>query len=318
MTIRQLLQARRVDQRLKLRELQVLATVVECGSMVKAAGQLGMSQPTVSAAIANLEAVLGVRLLDRSPRGVEPTIYATALLKRGRVMFDELRQGLRDIEFLLDPAVGEVRVGCPEGTAAGFVPAVIDSLCRTHPRVAVHVVTAQTGTQEFRELRERNVDIMVGRLFRPIPDDDIDVEVLGSDRFFVVASTHNPLARRRKLSLADLVDEPWVLYPPDNVVGVYFADMFHRNGLEFPSKRVVTFSLDVRMHLLATGRYLTMLGSQVLHYNAERWSLRRLPIDLGIPHMPIAVFTLKNRTISPVVRVFVEHMRSVAKSGPAA
>src|SRR5215204_4969812 len=105
-----LLLSRRIDQRLKLHELQVLAAVVDCGSMVKAAGRLGMSQPAVSAAIANLEGALGVRLLDRSPRGIEPTIYSKALLKRGRVAFDELRQGLRDVEFLLDPASGEVRV----------------------------------------------------------------------------------------------------------------------------------------------------------------------------------------------------------------
>jgi DNA-binding transcriptional LysR family regulator len=76
---------------------------------------------------------------------------------------------------------------------------------------------------------------------------------------------------------------------------------------------VISFSLDVRMHLLATGRYLTMLGGMVLHYNAERWSLRRLPIDLGIPEMPMAVFTLKNRTLSPVVQLFVENVRALAK-----
>lgn len=304
---------RRIDQQLKLRELQVLSSVVECGSMVKAAGQLGMSQPAVSAAIANLEAGLGVQLLDRSPRGVEPTIYSRALLKRGRVAFDELRQGLRDIEFLLDPAVGEVRVGCPEGTAAGFVPAVIDRLAGRHPRVVVHVVTAQTGTQEFRELRERNVDVMLGRLLRPVTDDDIDVEIVGQDRLFVVAASHNPWVRRRKVSLDQLVDEPWVLYPPDNAVGSFHADVFRRLGLGLPPRHVISFSLDVRMHLLATGRYLTMLGIQVLRYNAERWSLKRLPINPGAPQMPIAAFTLKNRTLSPVARLFVEEVRTLAK-----
>lgn len=315
MAIPRLLEDRRIDRRLKLRELQVLSAVVECGSMVKAAGQLGMSQPAVSAAVANLEAALGVRLLDRSPRGIEPTIYSQALLKRGRVAFDELRQGLLDIEFLLDPAVGEVRVGCPENMAAGFVPAAIDRLSQLHPRVVVHVVTAQTGTQEFRELRERNVDVMLGRLFRLTVDEDIEVEVVGSDRFFVVASDQSPWARRRKLSLAELIDEPWILNPSDNVVGSYFAEVFHRNGLELPRRQVLSFSLDVRMHLLATARYLTMVSRTVMQYNSDRWSLRRLPIDLRIPDMPIALFTLKSRTISPVVKLFIEHVRMQAKSG---
>src|ERR1700752_244212 len=90
----------RIGRHLRLRDLHILSAVVQWGSMAKAATHLSMTQPAVSDAIANLEDTIGVRLLDRSPRGVEPTIYANALLKRGLVVFDELRQGIRDIEFL--------------------------------------------------------------------------------------------------------------------------------------------------------------------------------------------------------------------------
>ena len=81
----------RIGRRLKLRDLDILSTVAECGSMAKGARQLGMSQPAVSESITNLENTLRVRLLDRSPKGVEPTIYARALLNRGNVVFDELQ-----------------------------------------------------------------------------------------------------------------------------------------------------------------------------------------------------------------------------------
>src|SRR4051794_15771530 len=100
----------RIGPRPKLRDLHNLSVVVECGSMARAASQLAMSQPAVSESVASLEAALRVRLLDRSTRGVEPTRYAQALLKRGHVVFDELMQGVRDIEFLANPSVGEVRV----------------------------------------------------------------------------------------------------------------------------------------------------------------------------------------------------------------
>src|SRR5262245_32081806 len=163
----------RIGRRLKLRDLHILFTVVQWGSMAKGATHLGMSQPAVSGAIASLEDALRVRLLDRSPRGIEPTVYARALLKRGHIVFDELKQGIRDIEFLADPTVGEVRIGCPESMAAGFVPAVVDLLSRRYPQIAVHVVAAQTGEQEFRELRERSVDLMLGRLLQPLSDDEI-------------------------------------------------------------------------------------------------------------------------------------------------
>jgi DNA-binding transcriptional LysR family regulator len=81
-----------------------------------------LSQPSVSDAIANLEAVVGVRLLDRSPRGIEPTIYAKALLKRGHIAFDELQLGLQEIEHLTDPTLGEVRLACPESLSAALCP----------------------------------------------------------------------------------------------------------------------------------------------------------------------------------------------------
>ena len=123
---------RRIGGRLKLRDLHILSKVVEWGSMAKAASHLGMSQPAVSEAIANLEAALRVRLLDRNARGIEPTIYAATLLKRERIVFDELQQGIKEIEFLLNPETGEVRLGTSEILAAGLVPKVIDRLLRRY------------------------------------------------------------------------------------------------------------------------------------------------------------------------------------------
>src|SRR5258708_10932728 len=108
----------RVAQRLKLRGLQVLDAVVRSGSMAKAASLLNVTQPAVSKAIGELERMLGVRLLDRNPQGVEPTLYGRVLLKRGVAIFDEIQQGMKEIEFLADPTAGEVRIGCGEAFAA--------------------------------------------------------------------------------------------------------------------------------------------------------------------------------------------------------
>ncbi len=114
----------RLGRRLRVRDLYILSTVVKSGGMAKAARQLAMTQPSVSAAIANLEHMLGVRLLDRSPRGIEPTIYAEAILKRSLVVFDELKQGVKDVASLADPATGELRIGCPEFDQRYGAPAI--------------------------------------------------------------------------------------------------------------------------------------------------------------------------------------------------
>lgn len=304
----------RIGKRLKLRDLHILSAVVDRGSMAKAASHLAMSQPAVSEAIANLEAVLGVRLLDRGPKGVEPTIYANALLKRGFVVFDELRQGIKDIEFLADPTQGEVRIGCPESLMAGFVPTVIDRMSRRYPHITFHLQNADVATQQFRELRDRTVDLMLGRILKPVVDDDIDTEILCQDEYFVVAGARSQWARQRRVALADLLNEPWISYPPNNVVSLYMAQVFHASGLSLPRSCVMSFSLHARIHLLATGRFVTIIAGSVLRHHAKRWGLKALSINLDTLAAPVAAFRLKNRTLNPVAQLFLDHTRAVAKS----
>jgi len=131
----------RIGLRMKLHDLHVLMAVVQAGSMSKAAALLNTTQPAISRSIAELERTIGVRLLDRNPQGVEPTEYGRALLDGGVAVFDGLRQAAKNIEFLADPAAGEVRVGCTPLLAASFVSALVDRLSRRYPRIVFHVVT---------------------------------------------------------------------------------------------------------------------------------------------------------------------------------
>src|ERR1700731_5309885 len=129
-----------IGRRLRLRDLFVFFTVVEYGSMAQAAAKLGVSTPSISEVIGALEHALGGRLLDRSPKGVVMTPYGEALLARGRAAFDELRQGIRDIEFIADPEAGELRIGAPESLSAGFLVPVLERFLKDHPRVGFHFV----------------------------------------------------------------------------------------------------------------------------------------------------------------------------------
>ena len=125
----------RIGRRVRLRDLHVLFAAVQHGSMAKAAGPLGLTQSAVSQSIALLEDALGVQLLERTARGVAPTIYGSALLRRGQAAFDELR-GERD-RILADPTTaGEVRIGCLEFVVvAGILPSVIQRFSRKLIRV---------------------------------------------------------------------------------------------------------------------------------------------------------------------------------------
>src|SRR4029079_15111241 len=143
----------RIGRRMKLHDLHVLMAVVQVGSMNKAAALLNTGQSAISRSIAELEHTVGVRLVDRTPRGVEPTKYGRALLDGGAAVFDDLRQAVKNIEFLADPTAGEVRSVCTPLLATSFVSAVIDRLYRRYPRM-VFLMTGYVETLH-RELSGR-------------------------------------------------------------------------------------------------------------------------------------------------------------------
>jgi DNA-binding transcriptional LysR family regulator len=194
----------RIRRRVTLRDLHVLSSVVRWGSMAKAASHLAMSQSAVSESIAHLEDAIRFRLLDRTPHGIEPTIYAETLLKRGHVIFDELQQANKDIEFLANPTVGEVRIAVPEFLTEWLLPTAIDKLSRRYPQIVVRVLQPNTMTLEHRELQDRSVDLVVTRVPNSFVSDSFDVEVLFDDPHFVVAGKGSRWAHGSNISLAEL------------------------------------------------------------------------------------------------------------------
>ncbi len=305
-----------IGRRLRLSDLHVFFAVVERGSMAKAAGQLGVSQPAVSEVIANLEHALRVPLLDRSPRGVEPTVYGRALLKRGIAAFDELKQGVRDIEFLADPTVGELRIGAVESIVVAILPPVVQRFTRQYPGVVLHVEDVITPTLELPKLHDRSLDLVLARLVRPLVDegDDLSVEVLFDNALVIAAGVQSRWARRRKIDLADLLEEQWILTPPKTWNYERMVEAFRARGLDMPRARLQTFSVHLRANLLATGEFVTAIPASVLHLYGSRFALKALPIDLPVRPWPVAIVTLKNRTLSPIVDLFTKHLRDYTRS----
>ena len=200
-----------IGRRLRLRDLHVFHAVAQNRSMAKAAVQLGVSQPAISEVIADLEHALGVRLLDRFPQGVEPTMY---------------------IEFLFDDQL-VIAVGAKSKWAA----------------------------------------------------------------------------RRRKIDLAELIDEPWIMQAPHSWNYRILSEACGARGLAMPRASLVTLSMSVITHFLAGGRFITSMPRSVAHFK----SLKILPLDLPSRPWPVNVVTLRNRTLSPVVDRFIESARDFTR-----
>jgi DNA-binding transcriptional LysR family regulator len=301
----------RIARRLKLRDLRILMTVVECGTMGKAAERLAISQPVVSKAIADMEHALGVRLLDRSQRGVEPTPYGGALIKRGIAIFDEMRQGIAEIEFLSDPTAGEVRIGATDLINAAIVAPVIDRLSRQYSRMTFHVVAGVPGPLR-QEVAARNVDFAISRFARPAGE-EYSEEILFHDALVVVTGPNNPLTRRRKIELAELLSEPWVLDSPNTDFGAMQAGVFRAAGLDPPRLTVAATSIILRNELLATDRFLTVVVSFSLLLPRKHPGLKVLPVKLPDIRQPVGITTLKNRSLSPVAQMFIGSVRELVK-----
>lgn len=303
----------RIGRRVKLQDLHVLMTVVQAGSMGKAAERLNTVQPAVSRSIAELEHALGVRLLDRHSQGIEPTKYGRALLDCGVAVFDDLRQGIRNIEFLTDPAAGEVRVGCNPLLGPTFVSAVVDRLSRRYPRIIFHLVAANVD-RLHHDLEDRAVDLLIARKFGPLADERFEFESLFEDSSFVAAGSQSPWVRRRRIALAELMNEPWVLPSPEiSWSGSLAIEAFRASGLDYPRTTVVAQSAQIRMSLLATGRFLTIFPASALRFPTKHPELKVLPVELPTAPVPVGIIILRNRSLSPTAQLFIEHAREVAK-----
>ena len=302
-----------IGRRLTLRDLHLFLTVVQHGSMASAAVQLGISQPNVSEVIADLEQALDARLFDRRPRGVEPTMYGEALLKRTRAVFDELRQGVKDIEFLTDPARGEVRIGFPPAAMATFLPDLIQKFSDAYPKVVLRISEVPRSAI-YSVLRERTHDLHLEWCVPPFSRDDVandvNVEYLFDDHFVIVAGPNTRWARRRKIDLAELRAERWMLGPPNTSNYEFIAGAFRARGLAMPMIAVETLSVPLRTHLVASGRFIgampKLLASQSL--------VKILPVEVPVRPLRFAIFILKGRTLSPAVARFIAHLRDFARS----
>jgi DNA-binding transcriptional LysR family regulator len=302
----------RIGCRLKLRDLHILLAVAQAGSMSRAADRLAISHPVVSKTIADLEHALGVRLLDRTPQGTEPTAYGRALLSCGTAVFDELRRGVGELAFLSDPTVGELRIGSAAPYIDGIVPAVIARLAERYPKIQFRITEADAGTLCER-LRERKLDLVLGRVLSSIFGDDLVSEFAFDEDMHVVAGAKSPWSKRRRIDLAELAHEPWLMPESDNIAMALISDAFRAADSALPAPQVVSNSMSLRIRLVETGRFVAILPNSTLRYGAGRLQVKILPVRLQMKAPPTVIISLKNRTPNPVARLFVDELRAFVK-----
>jgi DNA-binding transcriptional LysR family regulator len=296
-------------RRVTLRELRLLLAVTRSGSFLKAASEIGITQPALSKSIADLEGTFGVRLFDRTNRGVTPTPHGEVLIRRATGIFEELRHAVDELGSLTDASRGELRIGATPTMCAGLLPRIIGAVRGKRPKFQFHVAELESG-KLASEVVSRSLDLGLGRKHAFVDHEHLAFERLFDDRLFVVAGAQHPLAMRRAITLEEAAGHQWVL-PTEGSVTAHLRGEFRRQGLDLPEPAVTTMSMLVRYELIATNTYLTVMYGSVLRFGSVAGSLRVLPIDLQ-SGIPVGMLRLKNRTLTPSAEVFIQAAREMA------
>ncbi|MGE0725213.1 MAG: LysR family transcriptional regulator [Alphaproteobacteria bacterium] len=304
----------RAARRIKLKDLLILEATATTGTMAGAAQRLALTQSAISKAIAGLEATVGAPLLERDARGVAPTAAGRILLARGRVVADELAEGMKEIAAAADPTAGEIRIGVNDGVAP-ILARMVDRLSRRHPRIRF-AITVRDGGALLQLLQTRDLDLV---LHRWIPEDGNAAfrgEPLFNTSLAVVAGERHRLAARRRLSLAGLMDEAWALSPPETTLGQLVGEAFAAHGLPLPEARITTLSVAMRLYLLGGGQFVTMLPRSMARMQ-DGPRLRALAVPIAPTRGAVGLITLRRRPVSGIAQLFMETARGVARAAIA-
>lgn len=297
-------------KRVTLRDLRLLLAVARAGSIMKAAGEIGLTQPALSKAIAELERTFAVRLFDRSNRGVNVTPHGEVLLRRATGIFEELRHAVDELHVLAGAERGELRLGATPAACAGLLPHVIGMARKHRPGFQFQVSELESG-RLAGEVAHRSVDLGIGREHLG-QSEDLEFERLFDDRLFIVAGTQHPLANKNSVTLKETASHPWVLPASDQGVAIHLDAQFRLQGASLPPPAVKTMSMLVRYELVASHAHLTVMYGSILRFARLPREIRVLPVDLPAG-IPVGFLRLRNRTLAPAAEAFAQMVRDAVR-----
>lgn len=302
--------------RLKLRHLQCLAIVGQERNLVRAAKALALTQPAVSKTIAELEDIVGRPLLVRRRRGVDLTPAGEVLVRHAVVMLRGLREGL---SLALDqPETDHVRlaVGALPNMAASLLPASIALLTASHPVLRVRVVSG-TNAQLMTQLRQGEIDVVLGRLAQASAMVDLAFEQLYSEPLMLVARAHHPLAESREPTLDALADFPLILPVQGTLVRDTADGFLYARGVAPPRQLIEATDTTFALALLGRTDAVWFAPKGAAEAALALGDLCRLQFDTSSTEGPVGMTVRRAGESSAGVQLLVQALRTVLEKNPS-
>jgi len=298
--------------RLKMRQVRLLVALDEHRNVHRAAASVAMTQPAATRLLGDLEKLLGLRLFERSARGITPNAYGESIVRHARMILSTLDHSREELNALIQGSAGKIVVGTLLVAAPVLVPRAIARFKTRHPR---HTVVIREGTTSslVQALHRGEVDLFVGRASSDLPRDGLDFEAFYDDSMRVVARTGHPLAKRRRLDLAKLGDWPWILPTTETAFRKRMDAAFRRAGSEPPPSIVESVSILTNTMLVQETDMLGVLPRDVAVHYARSGAVRLLPVTLPAPSGPVGLVRAAGRPLPPAAADFVRALRETAR-----
>lgn len=297
--------------RLKTRQLLLLIALDDHRNIHRAAEELHMTQPAASKQIKDLEDMLEVRLFERLPRGMEPTIYGETMIRHARMALTSLALAHDDLVTLKSGLSGQVEAGVIMSPAMALLPRAIARVKEQAPLLRVGVQMEPSNVL-LDKLQRGMLDFVIGRIQEGESATALVYEELSEEPVCAVVRPGHPLPARERLELKDIAALPWILPPSGSVLRHRFDMMFHRAGLQPPANVVDTTALLVITALLQQTDALHVMPLEVAQYYASLDVLRILPIELPCKMDAFGIIRQQDRLLSPGASLLLTAVRAVA------
>jgi LysR family transcriptional regulator of gallate degradation len=296
---------------MEMQQLRHFVAAVEHGNLGKAARALNITQPALSRSIKNLEGVLGAALLERTPRGVAATVFGETLLSHARIILNETERATDEVKALKGLSQGQVSVGITVNFAGYIVPRAVAALLAERPGVNISLCSGFYDELMAR-LRRGEVDFIFG-LFPPVPDEpDLVFEEMMVSHSRVFAHPDHALAKKSRVTLADLAEHSWVVVSHQPAVSRVFRGFFESNGLRSPRHVLRTDSVVFLKAALSETRLLTIIPEHLVQEDVAAGSLARIANEDMIVTSRCGLITRRRGARSPAATALIAHLQALS------
>lgn len=306
--------------RLRYRHLYLLAALERSHNVHVAAQELNVTQPAASKILKDIEDMLGVELFERLPRDMKPTEIGQFVLQFAHESLNVAGKFTEELDHMKRGGYGLVQVGVTYGGAHLLSPCIVRMKAR-HPRVSIRVLE-RTSDLLLEQLKEKTLDIVIGRFTGEDQHNWFDFLDIGATRMCVVVNPHHALLREKHLTLTQLMEWPWIVQPLTTPTRQLFEGTLADHRLSCPVNLVETTSIFMTLQLLQASDMLAVLPSSAVDAFVEQNLLAKLPLEFTRQIEDYGVLTRRGDQPSLMTAEFIDLVIEVGREelqppGPA-